>query len=55
MKMQRIAKVLVEFFKEEFANDPAGVAGWLAAGGDDLEEFMASFPKFERFCSEHDK
>lgn len=37
---RRIIGVLIEFFREEFANDAASVGDWLAQGGDDPDEFM---------------
>lgn len=35
-----IIKALIEFFNNEFDNDPLGVADWIAQGDIEVEEFI---------------
>jgi hypothetical protein len=43
-----ILKELVEFFLDEFSNDPAGVGDWLAQGEQDAEKFISSVYRLKR-------
>lgn len=43
--MDDIVKTLVEFFRDEFENDAAGVADWLAQGEIDVDEFVAEIDR----------
>lgn len=48
MTENRVIRNLIEFFREEFANDPATVADWIAQGGDDFEEFFAAVQSLDK-------
>ena len=39
MDKDQTIKTLAEFFLDEFAEDAAGVADWLAQSGQDADEF----------------
>ena len=40
MNRDNVTSILVEFFREEFAEDPAGVGDWFAQGGNDIDAFI---------------
>lgn len=33
-------KILVEFFRDSFSEDPGGVGDWFAQNGDDVDPFF---------------
>ena len=39
MDRDRVIQLLVEFFRDSFAEDPGGVGDYFAQGEDDFEEF----------------
>lgn len=43
-----ILKDLIEFFLDEFSNDPKGIGDWLAQGDWDADEFIAAVHKLKR-------
>ena len=49
MSRYDLGATLAEFFRDEFASDPAGVADWLAQSDQDVDAFIAEldskFPK----------
>lgn len=42
-----ILRDLIEFFLEDFTNDPAGVGDWLAQGDHDADEFIGAVEKLK--------
>jgi len=42
-----ILRDLIEFFLEDFSDDPAGVGDWLAQGDHDVDEFIAGIRKLK--------
>jgi hypothetical protein len=48
MTDQHAIKVLIEFFREEFKQDPMATSEWLAQGGDDPQEFLAAIERLQQ-------
>jgi hypothetical protein len=40
MNQDDFLQILAEFFRDSFAEDPAGVGEWLAQGGTDVDAFV---------------
>lgn len=40
MNRDDVIRILIEFFRESFAEDGLGVADWLAQGGNDIDAFI---------------
>lgn len=47
MPNSKIIKTLIEFFLEDFRQDPAGVGDWLAANDLDADEFLKNLDKLK--------
>lgn len=41
MNRNDVVRILIEFFRDSFAEDPAGVGDWFAQGGNDIDTFVA--------------
>ena len=40
-------RILIEFFRDSFNEDAAGVGDWFAQGGNDIDEFVALIDKIQ--------
>lgn len=48
MEKEYVLQKLIEFFLEDFENDPAGVGDWLAQDEIDANEFITTVRAFAR-------